>query len=1201
MSKNIESEIARFQVPTDRLEFTGERFTSGQGGPIEHEHRHRYLIAASICRGKDVLDIASGEGFGSAFLSTIARSVIGVDIDAEAITFARRNYQAENLTYREGSTTAIPLENASVDVVVSFETIEHFHDHETFMLEAKRVLRPGGVILISSPNKGIYEGSQNHFHVRELTQGELIATLKAAFTHTRLFVQKTTTGSIVAPIEESHSGQFRTFLRVDDFSYEKDPALIRPIYSLILASDSALPSMEWGVLDDEGYVGFLQRWIADADAHHTEIINSISGALDQAKNELELKKEEVSAAERENARQRLTQARDLARTHLNYAKVLSEDLLPAPKASEWHNKDAGQIPLELEAAQRAIAEIKASTSWRVSAPIRAGRQIAARAARGLRAVVTSQRVHKLERTSQTAHDTGQAAKPSSPYELPAAPPSTLAKRVLLVAETSMQQCAKYRVWQKKNAIESLGYECTVVNWGEGAKVRRLIQTHAAVIFYRVPGWPESLAIMHEARRLGIPTFWEVDDLIFDMEVYKQNKNLDLLTPQEKESILFGVPLFRDALLACGSGIASTETIARHMLKLGAERVFVVQNALDYETLRIAATLERTPQRTKKTDDEIVIFYGSGSRSHDADFREASEALERLMISRPQVRLRIAGALELPPSLVSQFKDRIERLPTSHFETYLGYLQSSDISIAPLEPSVFNDAKSNIKFLEASILGIPSVCSSRKTFVDAVKSGESGLLADSPQEWFESLARLCDDPLLRQAIGERARTAVREAYDPAHVTAREVAPLLALIPEPERKSLNVLTANIYFEPQSFGGATVVCEQLVQRLSARPDTSVAVFTSLGANRPDYDLVRYQASNAPAFAVKMPAGMNRYLEYENYRMAEMLREVLDAVKPDVVHMHSIQGLSASIADACVLADIPYVITLHDAWWICERQFMVDHTSRYCAQQKIDLSVCARCVPSLDHTRIRRESLYRILNNAALLLTPSEFQRQLYVSNGASPDRIRVNRNGVARPVHMERTTSTKLRFGFVGGIGGVKGFDLIRKAFEELEHTDYELVLVDNTMNIGMSSMSALNWKIKGTLNIRPAYSQSELDAFFSNLDVLLFPSQCKESFGLTVREALIRDVWVITTDAGGVVEDIQPGVNGDVLPFTSDHRPLRDAIKALLDSPQKLANFRNPLADQIRTYDGQADELHAFLKEVVQNHAEMMETLEIEKAV
>jgi O-antigen biosynthesis protein len=137
----------------------------------------------------------------------------------------------------------------------------------------------------------------------------------------------------------------------------------------------------------------------------------------------------------------------------------------------------------------------------------------------------------------------------------------------------------------------------------------------------------------------------------------------------------------------------------------------------------------------------------------------------------------------------------------------------------------------------------------------------------------------------------------------------------------------------------------------------------------------------------------------------------------------------------------------------------------------------------------------------------------------------------------------------------------------------------------LNLGRSSIDPGQWAVPGKLKIVPAYTQETIDSFFATIDVLLFPTQCKESFGLTVREALIRDVWVISTDAGGAVEDIVPGENGDIIPLDDDGSGLAAAIARLLANPQRLDGYRNAHKDMIRLFEEQAVELNALFGEVV----------------
>ena len=169
----------------------------------------------------------------------------------------------------------------------------------------------------------------------------------------------------------------------------------------------------------------------------------------------------------------------------------------------------------------------------------------------------------------------------------------------------------------------------------------------------------------------------------------------------------------------------------------------------------------------------------------------------------------------------------------------------------------------------------------------------------------------------------------------------------------------------------------------------------------------------------------------------------------------------------------------------------------------------------------------------------------------------------------------------FGFVGGPGAIKGSEQIIRAFNEIDRTDYTLHVVDAAGNVGSSWVDPDYWNIPGAVKFIPPYRQDVMDDFFAGIDVLLFPSQWKESFGLTVREALVRHIWVISTDSGVVAEDLEDGVNASVIPFGSGVSELRHCIEQALDRDQWMS-YENSLAHQIRGFGDQASGLSAYLQ-------------------
>lgn len=177
------------------LEFTGERFTPECVREIWYEHLHRYAFALTFAGGKRVLDAACGEGYGSALLADRAQSVVGVDISAQAIEHARGRYaERRNLRFEQADAVAFAARQAEpFDLVVSFETLEHLAEQDALLDGFSRALAPGGVLLISTPDKLHYSdqpGTSNPFHVRELYREEFERMLRDRFAHVTLFAQK---------------------------------------------------------------------------------------------------------------------------------------------------------------------------------------------------------------------------------------------------------------------------------------------------------------------------------------------------------------------------------------------------------------------------------------------------------------------------------------------------------------------------------------------------------------------------------------------------------------------------------------------------------------------------------------------------------------------------------------------------------------------------------------------------------------------------------------------------------------------------------------------------------------------------------------------------------------------------------------------------------------------------------------------------
>ncbi|EUK17586.1 glycosyltransferase [Commensalibacter papalotli (ex Servin-Garciduenas et al. 2014)] len=762
--------------------------------------------------------------------------------------------------------------------------------------------------------------------------------------------------------------------------------------------------------------------------------------------------------------------------------------------------------------------------------------------------------------------------------------------ILIIAEVTLPQCYKYRVQQKVEHLERLGWIVKVSDWRTQKQVMSLLQISQEVIFYRVPAFPNVLEQLQEAKRLGLKPWWEVDDLIINQERYAECGFMQYLSTEEKNLLFFGTGLYRKTMFSCEHAIASTQALAKVMQQEGVPEVYVIENALDQNTLNIAERLNRSKVNKtikEKNSDEVTIVYGSGSNTHNADFLAASMGILSALKNEKRLRLSIVGELDLP----IEFQDVINQItytPPQSYERYLELLAQGDIAIAPLEPILFNDAKSNIKYLEASILGVPSVCSPRQAFSDVITDSENGFLANTSDEWKEKLLLLARDKELRCSMAQQAYQSVISRYSPKVITDQQVQPVFGLPAKQvvKKNSLKILVVNVYYDPYSFGGATFVAEEMARRIHQHEDVEVTIFTSRPVKGQERGLCKYKNHGSIVYSVDIPSAIHASQQFDNVEIIEPFEMVLDAVKPDIVHFHSIQNMGLQMLFSCQSKQIPYVITLHDSWWLCNRQFMTRSNGNYCFQTKIDLRVCQTCEAHADYIPLRSMMMKQGLQAASLLLSPSETHRQLYIANDIDEASIKVNRNGIVRPKKKRpsRPTNTPLRFGFVAGDEAIKGAQVIQKAFKSLRRSDWELKIIDSKINMGFAPIDVSNWGVEGKVVTIPPYDVQGKDDFFYGIDVLLFPSQWKESYGMTVREALLRDVWVICSNPGGQSEDVVDGVNGTYVSLTGDSEELKRVIEDLLDKASMFDNYVNTHKDHIATMEEQTEELLGYYYQI-----------------
>lgn len=356
------------------------------------------------------------------------------------------------------------------------------------------------------------------------------------------------------------------------------------------------------------------------------------------------------------------------------------------------------------------------------------------------------------------------------------------RSVVIVADAEPAQCYHYRVEQKVAAGRQLGVPVAVVSPHDPGAVCDAVQLASLVIVFRQALHPGVAAAFEAARRLGIPVVYEADDVFYRRELVAANPNLATLPRSLRRAVIRGADGYREAMVQADHVLASTAALAEDMGKIVAGRRFVMENGIDRTMIDAAEGARIDPAPPRREPDTVVIGYGSGSRAHDRDFEVAAAGLAEAMARESRARLHLMGPVRLPEAL-GPFADRVRRTEQMPYPEYLRQLAACDITIAPLADEPFNGFKSQVKVLEAAVVGVPLVAS-RTLYSDYVADERNGLLADVGG-WGKALSRLLSDPEQRRALADAAATdnaRMRVEREPRAQFAAMLAELCPLVQE-----------------------------------------------------------------------------------------------------------------------------------------------------------------------------------------------------------------------------------------------------------------------------------------------------------------------------------------------------------------------------------------------------------------------------------
>lgn len=319
---------------------------------------------------------------------------------------------------------------------------------------------------------------------------------------------------------------------------------------------------------------------------------------------------------------------------------------------------------------------------------------------------------------------------------------------------------RYRTFHPYQQLKLAEIPCLLSHVTDPSLLEKM-QNVRVLILHRAPMDRWILKLINRARQQSALVLVDVDDLTFDPQAFRWINSPDFADPVRRRIYQADMLRQRATIDASDGVLASTGFLADQVRQLG-KPVWIHRNAFSLEMFQES---EQVVANAPDKNDRVVIGYASGTPTHNRDFELVRPALLEVLAAYPNTDLWLVGPLN-PGDGFEPFGARVRRIPFVPWRKLPLLISQFDINLAPLVvDNPFSQSKSEIKYMEAGMVKVPTVASPTDAFCYAVKHGENGFLAGSAQEWSDSLASLVSDPNLRREVGERSYQHVKAAYHP----------------------------------------------------------------------------------------------------------------------------------------------------------------------------------------------------------------------------------------------------------------------------------------------------------------------------------------------------------------------------------------------------------------------------------------------------
>ena len=429
----------------------------------------------------------------------------------------------------------------------------------------------------------------------------------------------------------------------------------------------------------------------------------------------------------------------------------------------------------------------------------------------------------------------------------------------------------------------------------------------------------------------------------------------------------------------------------------------------------------------------------------------------------------------------------------------------------------------------------------------------------------------------------------------------------------------------FPPRSRWGTEIYTRALAKELSKNHE--VYVFYPLrNLKGEEYSLNRYDIDSLHLMEIFnsqpfWPTITNPKLRYVNARIDKKFEVLLDEINPDIVHFQHLIGLSASLIEIVTERRIPRVLTLHDFWFMCPRVQLLRNDCSICHGPDEKGENCSKCwnkalvesgaeslarhslpkrlskvfelalmaISGSREFKERNDYMKSLLLRVDKIIAPSNFLRSIFIEYGIPEQKIIHSSNGYDLSVFkgFEKKRSDKLVFGFAGGVVKHKGVHILVEAFNRVKSENAELRIYG-----GYDPRSNYFRELQAKAENDKVMFMGRFDDVrvpYSEIDVLVVPSICCESFSLVVREAFITQTPVIASNVGALPEFLEDNMTG-LLFELGNADDLYEKIQAIIGDPGLIDRFRGNITAP-RSIEEQAKELEKLYTDLKQ-HADRL---------